>query len=97
MEQFQCGTFDTAFFFHFSTSMSMWTRSMDYNTRANSSTQVFLQYICNWSEDATSVCKSSLEVGQMTALYICVACEPLRLFWISADYGWETQQKGVWK
>ena len=28
------------------------------------------------------MCKSSLEVEQMTALYICVACEPLRLLWI---------------
>ena len=44
--------FDTAFF-HFSTSMSMWTRSMDMQHKANSSTQVFLQYICNWCEDAT--------------------------------------------
>ena len=37
-----------------STSMRMWTQSMDFKHRINSSTQVFLQYICNWCEDATS-------------------------------------------
>ena len=59
MEQFQCGTFDTAFFSHFSTSMSMWTRSMDYNTRL---IQVH-RYFCNTS--ATGV-KMRLRVQVLT-------------------------------
>ena len=50
-----------------------------YKHRINSSTQVFLQYICNWCEDATSCASPHMEVGQMTAiLYIYVtACMSL--------------------
>ena len=50
--------FDTAFF-HFSTSMRMWTRSMDYNTRL---IQVH-RYFCNTS--ATGV-KMRLRVQVLT-------------------------------
>ena len=49
--------FNVAFLHSFrflSTSMRMWTRSMVFKHTTNSSTQVFVQYICNWCEDATS-------------------------------------------
>ena len=72
--------FDTAFSFFYINEYVDTVNGLQH--RANSSTQVFLQYICNWCEDATLCAKSSLEVEQMTALYICVACEPLRLLWI---------------
>ena len=57
VEQFQCGILAQPF--HFSTSMSMWTRSMDYNTRL---IQVH-KYFCNTS--ATGV-KMRLRVQVLT-------------------------------
>ena len=57
-----------------------------YKHRINSSTQVFLQYICNWCEDATSCASPHWEVEQMTAiLYIWTACMSLLT---STEFSW---------
>ena len=56
--------FDTAFSFSFYINENVDTVN-GLQHKANSSTQVFLQDICN----CDFVCKSSLEVEQMTAFY----------------------------
>ena len=57
-----------------------------YKHRINSSTQVFLQYICNWCEDATSCASPHWKVEQMTAiLYIWTACMSLLT---STEFSW---------
>ena len=54
MEQFQCGTL-TLLLFSFSFYINEYVDTVNgLQHKANSSTQVFLQYICNWCEDATS-------------------------------------------
>ena len=84
VEQFQCGILAQPF--HFSTSMRMWTRSMDINTGLIRVHRYFLQYICNWCEDATSCASPHWEVEQMTAiLYIWTACMSLLT---STEFSW---------
>ena len=53
MEQFQCGILAQPLSFSFYINENVDTVN-GYKHRMNSSTQVFLQYICNWCEDATS-------------------------------------------
>ena len=59
--------FDTAFSFSFYINENVDTVN-GYKHRINSSTQVFLQYICNWCEDATSCASPHWKVEQMTAI-----------------------------
>ena len=52
VEQFQCGILAQPFHFFYINENVDTVNGLQH--KANSSTQVFLQYICNWCEDATS-------------------------------------------
>ena len=51
VEQFQCGILAQVFSFFYINEYVDTVNGLQH--KANSSTQVFLQYICNWCEDAT--------------------------------------------
>ena len=54
VEQFQCGILAQLLFSFYINEYVDTVNDNGLQHRANSSTQVFLQYICNWCEDATS-------------------------------------------
>ena len=54
VEQFQCGILAQLFVPFYINEYVDAVNDNGLQHRANSSTQVFLQYICNWCEDATS-------------------------------------------
>ena len=62
VERFQCGTL-TLLLVSFYINENVDTVN-EYKHRTNSSTQVFLQYICNWCEDETSCASPHLRLNR---------------------------------